>query len=51
MDRYKIAVATSDGIVVNQHFGHADKFYIYEIQDDIFTKVEVRQTAPACISR
>ena len=24
---YKIAVASSDGIVVNQHFGRADKFF------------------------
>ncbi len=51
MDKYKIAVATSDGIVVNQHFGHADKFYIYEIRDNIFTQIEIRHTKPACISR
>ncbi|MDE6833495.1 MAG: hypothetical protein K2J39_04515 [Ruminococcus sp.] len=34
MDNYKIAVASSDDIVVNQHFGHADRFIIYEITSD-----------------
>ena len=51
MDKYKIAVATSDGIVVNQHFGHANQFHIYEVQDKTFTKTEIRYTNPACISR
>ena len=30
---FKIAVASSDGIVVNSHFGRAEKFYIYEVQE------------------
>lgn len=51
MDNYKIAVATSDGIVVNQHFGHANQFHIYEVQDKTFTKTEIRRTEPACISK
>ena len=28
-EEYKIAVASSDGIVVNNHFGRAKDFYIY----------------------
>ena len=32
--KFRIAVATSDGIVVNQHFGRADKFRIYDINQD-----------------
>lgn len=32
--KFRIAVATSDGIVVNQHFGRADKFRIYDIHHD-----------------
>lgn len=32
--KYRVAVATSDGIVVNQHFGKADKFRIYDINQD-----------------
>lgn len=31
---YKIAVASSDGINVNQSFGAADVFRIYEVTDD-----------------
>lgn len=31
---YRIAVASSDGIVVNQHFGHADRFHTIEIDTD-----------------
>ena len=51
MDNYKIAVATSDGIVVNQHFGHANQFYIYEVKDKNFTQTEIRHVNPACISK
>lgn len=48
-DTYKIAVASSDGIVVNQHFGHSDEFYIYKISDDKaeFTG-EIRKVEPVC---
>ena len=28
---YRIAVASTDGIVVNQHFGHAERFHIVEL--------------------
>ena len=31
---YKIAVASSDGIVVNKHFGKAELFSIYEADDE-----------------
>ncbi len=46
---YKIAVASSDGIVVNQHFGHADKFLIYEVKNDkTYRFVEIRTVEPVC---
>ena len=49
MDNYKIAVASSDGIVVNQHFGHADKFLIYEVSNDgSFRFIEIRTVKPVC---
>ena len=51
MDNYKIAVATSDGIVVNQHFGHANLFYIYEVHDKNLIQTEIRHVNPACISK
>ena len=48
-DTYKIAVASSDGIVVNQHFGHADSFYIYQVTgDDARFTGEVRKVEPVC---
>lgn len=28
---YRIAVASTDGIVVNQHLGHAERFHIIEL--------------------
>ena len=31
---YKVAVASNDGKFVNEHFGRAEKFMIYEIYDD-----------------
>ncbi len=27
----KIAIATTDGVIVNEHFGKAKKFFIYEV--------------------
>ncbi len=46
---YKIAVASSDGIVVNQHFGHADKFIIFEVNNgDSFSFIEIRRVEPVC---
>ena len=46
---YKIAVASSDGIVVNQHFGRADKFLIFKIENDgSFSIIETRAVKPVC---
>lgn len=47
--KFKIAVATSDGIVINQHFGKADKFRIYDInQDNSICYKEERNVTPLC---
>ena len=46
---YKIAVASSDGKVVNQHFGHSRRFIIFEVDgDENWGFVEDRITTPAC---
>ena len=29
-----IAVASRDGKDINEHFGHADLFYLYEVEGD-----------------
>ena len=39
---YKIAVATSDGLNVDLHFGSAPSFEIYEVEGLDFQKVEKR---------
>lgn len=45
----RVAVASSDGKVVNQHFGHTEQFIIYELTDKSeFTFLEVRKTNPPC---
>lgn len=46
--KYNVAVASSDGKLVNRHFGRADKFYIYEIADKTFSFVEERDTKAIC---
>ena len=46
---YKIAVASSDGIVVNNHFGRAKDFYIYQIDDmEQMHLLEKRSITPVC---
>lgn len=47
--KFRIAVATSDGIVINQHFGRADTFRIYDIkQDNTIEFKEERVVNPVC---
>lgn len=46
---YKVAVASSDGKYVNQHFGKAEKFLIIEIKDDdTYEYLELRECPPRC---
>ena len=46
---FKVAVASSDGKFVNQHFGRAEKFLIFELKDDgEYEFLELRETAPRC---
>lgn len=39
---YKIAVASSDGIAVDLHFGAAQEFTIYDVNEGIYTLLEKR---------
>lgn len=41
----KVAFATTDGINVDEHFGRAGKFAIYELTNDGYKFVEMRQFA------
>jgi nitrogen fixation protein NifB len=44
-DRPYVAVATMEGILVNQHLGEADRFQIYAKKDDSFVLVEEREVS------
>ena len=47
-ERILAALASSDGIVVNSHFGRAEKFYIYDIGGRSPIFLEVREVSPVC---
>ena len=47
--KIRVAVASSDGIVVNSHFGRARDFYIYEVSENEDTVLlEKREFVPIC---
>ncbi len=51
MEQYKIAVASTDGKVINQHFGRAEQFIIIEPDKESgFKVVEVREVKAVCNS-
>jgi len=41
----KVAFATTDGINVDEHFGRAGKFAVYELNDKDYRFVEIRKFA------
>ncbi|MRR06464.1 MAG: hypothetical protein EG828_05895 [Deltaproteobacteria bacterium] len=43
-----IAVASRDGKEINEHFGHAELFYIYEVEGDAVTLKEERRVEKYC---
>ncbi len=43
-----IAVATTDGFTVNEHFGHAKFFNIYKLGTDNYEPLEVRDAVAVC---
>ena len=49
---FRIAAATSDGINIDLHFGHADTLYIYEVHDDgsykLYDKIHVPEQPQGC---
>jgi nitrogen fixation protein NifB len=45
----KIAVATSDGLNIDEHFGQAKSFRVFEVDESgDFSFIEVRQIIPHC---
>lgn len=45
---YKIAVGSSDGKVVNAHFGRTPQFLIFELSKDLIRYIELRENLPGC---
>lgn len=44
----KVAVVSSDGKVINQHFGKASGFLIFEVDDGNIRFIENRANTPVC---
>ena len=46
---WRAAITSADGVLINQHFGHATSFYIVDIEKDgSFIVAEQRETTPWC---
>ncbi|MDD3248411.1 MAG: NifB/NifX family molybdenum-iron cluster-binding protein [Methanosarcina sp.] len=50
MKEMKVAVVSSDGKVINQHFGKAPLFYIFDVGGGKIQFLEVRECTPLCDS-
>jgi len=46
--KIRIAVASSDGLNVDQHFGRAQHFRIYQLNENNFDFIEERISHPPC---
>ena len=44
----RVAIASRDGVTVHQHFGHAERFHVYDVAPDRVALVEIRDNAPSC---
>ena len=45
----RVAVGSSDGKVINQHFGHAQQFLIFDIDENGKNEfIEIRKNIPTC---
>ena len=48
-DTFRVAFASSDGYVVDTHFGRATSFYIYQYFEGEYVFVEERKVTPVCL--
>ncbi len=44
----KVAVASSDGKVINSHFGRANQFLVFSLSKGSYEFIETRENSPAC---
>lgn len=47
----RLAVASKDGIAINEHFGHARQFLVYNAAIDCCTLQETREVAHYCLGQ
>ncbi len=49
--KYKIAISSTDGKIVNQHFGRTSLFYIVEVDSESrkYQYLNERKTEPLCV--
>lgn len=45
----KLAVASKDGISINEHFGHAKRFWIYQLDKTTCQLLEQREVENYCL--
>lgn len=45
----RIAVASKDGVAINEHFGHAKEFFIYEVSLQHSQLIETREVKHYCL--
>ncbi|HBF37208.1 MAG TPA: dinitrogenase iron-molybdenum cofactor biosynthesis protein [Firmicutes bacterium] len=45
---YRVAVASTDGKYVNEHFGRAQQFLIFELSENGHQFIELRKNQPSC---
>ncbi len=45
----RVAVASKEGISISEHFGHAKKFYIYEVDTNNCNFIEEREVRHYCL--
>jgi len=45
----KVAIVTTDGINVDDHFGKAERFLIYESRDGLMEQIGERETVPLSV--
>jgi predicted Fe-Mo cluster-binding NifX family protein len=45
----KLAIASKDGIAINEHFGHAKQFWIYQVTPEQCLLLEKREVEHYCL--
>lgn len=48
-DKQRYAVASKEGQAISEHFGHAKKFFVYEVDADSCQLLESREVSHYCL--